>query len=646
MEWTTEQVEALQKQLNECREANISLAQQCIQIKAAIHQVPIGVMITSSSDNTVVMMNPEMEKLTGLSRGELVGKHFTREFQRRGGNFNYLEKTDGNPDYFHQHFLSDKHLVAKDFEFILIRPDGSNLVISMSSSPLIGDDNETVAIISIVNDITERKNRENFFRDSKKNLETEVAKKTQDLKAMNWQLQTIFNTSSESLWVCDGDGKVLSINRATEKLLGIKTKDVVGKNIDQLVEDGFMDASVTRKVLGSGQQTSMIQHTLKTKRQLLVTGTPVLDDDGRISMVIVNERDLTQLNQLQEALHQAKNESRRFKDELTELHQQGMAGEEIIAASKQMNDILMISRKLAAMRISNILILGESGTGKSLLAKYIHKSGNPKGPLVTINCAALPENLLEAELFGYEKGAFTGARDQGKIGLFEMANDGTLFLDEIGELPLELQAKLLHCLEEKEIMHLGGLKPIKINCNIIAATNVNLARQVKNKTFRNDLFFRLNTFSITIPPLRDRKEDILELSLHLLKKYNAKYDSNRQITTEEIKKIQDYQLPGNVRELKSIIKKMIVLADTNSVDSIIKADDTLSLPQEAPPPADLRDQGLKQAVAVYEKNILLSALQKHSSTRALARHLHISQSQVVRKLSEHNLSNRLKHIRK
>lgn len=477
-------------------------------------------------------------------------------------------------------------------------------------------------------------------------IETEIAQKTKELKAINWQLETIFNTSSESLWVCDGEGNVISINRATEKLLGIQKIDVVGKNIDQLVENGLMDESVTKKVLKSGQQISIIQHTQKTKKQLLVTGTPVFDDDGKICMVIVNERDLTQLNQLQDALQQSKNESKRFKDELTELHQQDMTGEDIIASSKQMRDILMISRKLAAMQISNIIILGESGTGKSLLAKYIHKIGNKKGPLVTINCAALPESLLEAELFGYERGAFTGARDQGKIGLFELANNGTLFLDEIGEMPLELQAKLLHCLEEKEIMHLGGLKPIKINCNIIAATNVNLVQQINNKIFRKDLFFRLNTFSITIPPLRDRKEDILDLSLHLLKKYNTQYGSNRQFLSEEIRKLQNHPLPGNVRELKSIIKKMIVLSDTDSIESIMEIENII-LPQQQETPAysNFKIQGLKQALAAFERSVLISALKTHSTTRALAKHLRVSQSQVVRKLSDHNLSHHLSNKR-
>jgi PAS domain S-box-containing protein len=461
---------------------------------------------------------------------------------------------------------------------------------------------------------------------------------------MNRKLAAIFNASSESLWVCDGTGVVESVNRATEELLGIKTTDVVGKKIDDLVKEGLMDQSVTGRVLETGKQVTIIQNTLKTKKQLLVTGSPVFDDDGKISMVIVNERDLTRLNQLQEELQLVRKETSRFKEELKELHNKEVASQELIAHSREMRDILMICRKLANMSISNILILGESGTGKSLLAKYIHSCNTHlKGPFVKINCAALPDSLLEAELFGYEKGAFTGASDQGKIGLFEMAQNGTLFLDEIGELPIALQAKLLHCLEEKEIMHLGGLKPIKINCTVIAATNVDLVSRVQKGTFRKDLYFRLSSFPITIPPLRKRPEDILELSLFYLDKYNKKYDSTRRLTTEELQEIQKYSFPGNVRELKNILKKMIVLSDTNIISSMgdmprrhsQASDDLESL-------VPFEGNSLKQTLAAFEKSILLSALANHSTTRALANYLDISQSQVVRKLANYNLSHLLK----
>ena len=637
--------EFLQHQLDTCQKVNADLFRQNEQIKAAVHQVPVGVIISRGSGSIVQMINPEMEKLIGLPGHLFIGKNFIREFSARGGQISYPNNQKSHVESFSQHFLSKKHFIAKDFEFLITKPSGEEVFVSMSSSPVVGESKDDETIISIFSDITNRKKEEAFYKNAKKRLEREVEEKTRILRETNWQLTTIFNASSESLWVCDGKGIVLSINKATENLLGIRPEEVVGKDINELVDEGFMDVSVTGRVLQTGEQTSIIQNAIKTKKRLLVTGTPVFDDDGQILLVIVNERDLTKLNRLQKELQKVKEETNRFREELTELHLQELVNQEIIAYSQQMQDILAMSRKLARMDISNILILGESGTGKSLLAKYIHSiAKNFNGPFVRINCAALPGELLEAELFGYEKGAFTGARDQGKIGLFEMANDGTLFLDEIGELPLPLQAKLLHCLEENEIMHLGGLRPIKINCTVIAATNVDLAQAVEERIFRKDLYFRLNVFPVTIPPLRERVEDIWQLSLHFLKKYNEKYNANRQISSRELEKIQKYSFPGNVRELENIIKKMIVLADANLLDFLTDEGEDVTSGEVEHTPL-VKGQGLKQAMVEYEITILETALETFASTRALANHLQISQSQVVRKLTEHGLSDRLKRKR-
>ncbi|SDO54006.1 sigma 54-interacting transcriptional regulator [Desulforhopalus singaporensis] len=635
------------EQLEKCLQENSSLQRQNEQLKAALQQVPIGVMISSGSDNSVLMMNQEMERMIGISRELIIGRHFAREFHGRGGKISYTGENGILSDSFARHSLSSNHLIVKDCELLIHRPDGEEIVVSMSSSPILGANQEIMAIISILSDVTERKKQENFYKNAKERLEVEVQRKTRDLKDMNSQLETIFNNSSESLWVCDGQGVVISVNKASEKLHGLPEEDAIGRYVGDLVDEGFIDQSVTGKVLKTGEQTTIIQKVNRTGKQLLVTGTPVFDDDGKITMVIINERDLTRLNELQRELQQAKEETDRFKVELSELHLQDLAKEEIIAYSRQMQDILLVCRKLANMAISNILILGESGTGKSMLAKYLHTSSSKrKGPFVKINCAALPESLLEAELFGYEKGAFTGARDQGKIGLFELANDGTIFLDEIGELPISLQAKLLHCLEEKEIMHLGGLEPISINCTVIAATNVDLAGRVRERKFRKDLFFRLNTFPITIPPLRERSEDILELSLYFLNKYNEKYNANRQLTSEELDKIQAYPFPGNVRELKNILKKMIVLADNSLLSAVSEGEAVYAATDKrVKTPGPVVEQSLKKSLAEYEKSILEHALNTYTTTRTLAKHLEISQSQVVRKLSEHDLSHRLKRNR-
>ncbi|MCG8568276.1 MAG: sigma 54-interacting transcriptional regulator, partial [Desulfobacterales bacterium] len=345
-------------------------------------------------------------------------------------------------------------------------------------------------------DITEERVKDAALRRYKDNLEHEVEKQTRELRAANRQLETILNTSSDSIWVCNGKGTILAINKAGEELLNVNAADMVGQNISNFEKSGFIDRSVTREVLSTKKPVTMMQNVAHPKKQLLVTGTPVFDDLEEIAMVIVNERDLTHLNQLRDDLQEAQKASSRFKEELTQLNLAELRNQEIIAESKEMQQVIATALKLAKRKVSPILITGESGTGKGLMVKFIHaKTSTQARPFVQINCAALPETLLEAELFGYEKGAFTGASDQGKIGLFEMARGGTLFLDELGEMSLPVQAKLLKCLEEKEIMRLGGLTPVKIDCSVICATNPNLSRQVQQRKFRQGLCFRLNPFT-------------------------------------------------------------------------------------------------------------------------------------------------------
>jgi TyrR family helix-turn-helix protein len=315
--------------------------------------------------------------------------------------------------------------------------------------------------------------------------------------------------------------------------------------------------------------------------------------------------------------------------------------QEIIAESEEMRQVLRIALKIAQMEASNILIQGESGTGKGLLAKFIHRnSPRHNKPFIQINCATIPENLLEAELFGYEKGAFTGAHRSGKAGLFELAHGGTFFLDEIGDIPYVVQAKLLKCLEDHEIMHLGGLKPIKINCMVIVADNKDLATLVKEKKFREDLFYRLNAFSIKIPPLRERPDDTFDLANYFLRKYNETYKSDKLLSYSAIEMLQAYPFPGNVRELKNLVKKAVVLSEDRNLDEFIQK----SLGYE---PAEGRQTTANRTVAQSilavklketESKILKTAFIQCKSTREIAKYLGISQPSVVRKLKKYGIS--------
>ncbi|MCG8529584.1 MAG: sigma 54-interacting transcriptional regulator [Desulfovibrionales bacterium] len=490
-------------------------------------------------------------------------------------------------------------------------------------------------------DITEERVKDSALRRYKDNLEQEVEKQTRELRTANRQLETILNTSSDSIWVCDGRGTILSINKAGEELLNVNAQDLVGHNVSAFEKSGFIDQSVTRKVLATQKPVTMMQTVTRPQKQLLVTGTPVFDDMGQIDMVIVNERDLTHLNQLRDDLQEAQKASTRYKEELTQLNLSELRDQEIIAESKEMQQVIATAQKLAKRRVSPILITGESGTGKGLMVKFIHSKAHEKDhPFVQINCAALPETLLEAELFGYEKGAFTGASDQGKIGLFEMAKGGTLFLDELGEMSLPVQAKLLKCLEEKEIMRLGGIAPIKIDCTVICATNLNLSKQVQKQKFRQDLFFRLNTFTLRLPPLRRRPEDIFEMIIFFLNKYNKKYGLKRKISTQCLQQIQASSLPGNARELKNLLKKAVVMGESDILEDLVHPHMPIQeAPPELPPTGDFN---FKDKIMAYEKELLNRALENHDTTRALARFLNLSQSSVVRKLKAHGLGKKLR----
>lgn len=470
------------------------------------------------------------------------------------------------------------------------------------------------------------------------------AQKLESYKKLNRQLNAIIQSSSDGIWVCDGRGMVTTVNEASEKLNGIKAESVVGKHVTEVMESGLFDRSVTLEVLKTGRQVSIVQAIKNTNRLLLVTGTPVFDEAGNIFLVVVNERDMTQLDAIREQLEQSRMVTEKYRDELAELSVLELQKQEIIAEHPAMRRVLRTALKLAHLEASNILILGESGTGKGLLAKFMHKNGHRSTkPLVQINCAALPESLLEAELFGYERGAFTGARVQGKAGLFELAQGGTLFLDEIGDLPLPVQAKLLKYLDDHEVLRLGSLKPRKIDCTVIAATNRDLEQLTRDRLFRQDLYYRLNTFTIHIPPLRDRGEDVFELTTHFLNKYNRAYKVSKRISPAGFEALQAYPFPGNVRELKGILKKSLIMSDKEWLDDSIAGclgstgtvgtgSATRSARIETP------GENLQEEVSRTERDMIARALQACRSTRELAKRLGVSQPTVVRRLKKYGLT--------
>jgi len=344
------------------------------------------------------------------------------------------------------------------------------------------------------------------------------------------------------------------------------------------------------------------------------------------------------LNNMRKELEQTRKESDRIREELTAINLLELSHSNIVAESDAMKQTLKLALKLSRIDASNILITGESGTGKGLLAKFIHKnSPRSKYPFIQINCAALPENLLEAELFGYEPGAFSGASEKGKAGLFELASRGTIFLDEIGELPFHIQAKLLKYLDDHEVIPLGGTVAKTIKCSVIAATNRDLEAGVIQKSFRLDLLYRLNTFTLNIPPLRKRPEDILELVKHFLDKYNKKYRRRGKISSEALERILSYHFPGNVRELINIVKKAVVMSEKKVLDQFITG--AILNPGNLSQPDREKQTSLTLPERLHreEKKIVEQAAQECRTTREMASFLGISQPGVVRKLKKHQI---------
>jgi transcriptional regulator with PAS, ATPase and Fis domain len=326
----------------------------------------------------------------------------------------------------------------------------------------------------------------------------------------------------------------------------------------------------------------------------------------------------------------------RVKSELYMLRNRHLSTEGIIANSLEMSKIIEIATRVAEIDV-NVLLLGESGVGKSLIAKFIHnKSPRCNGPFIEVNCGAIPETLFESEFFGYEAGAFTGASRSGKIGLAELAEGGTLFLDEIGELSMPHQVKLLKFIQEKQFFRIGGTKPRTVDFRLIAATNQDLEHLVKNKKFREDLYFRLNVVPVTIPPLRKRKEDILPMIDHFLHQFEKKYDRQRKLHEAVIHDLLQYDWKGNTRELINLMEHLVVLSPSTLVTRE-------HLPQHIKssytplPDFDDKTRTLPEILADVEKQYLTAAKKRYKTTTEIARASGISQPSVVRKLKRYKI---------
>lgn len=374
-----------------------------------------------------------------------------------------------------------------------------------------------------------------------------------------------------SVFVTDKDGTVIFVNAAAEKLLGRSLKNLVGLNVKKLLDEGFYDRSTILECIST---KSVFIGTLKAQsgRNIMAVSSPILDENGDIVATVTNSLDTTIVEEYLQTLEYEKKKAKKYKEAITYLVGMNNTSKELIAESSTIKKVLNEAYKAAQVDCS-ILVLGESGVGKEVFVNYIHQHGARSGEaLIPINCAAIPKDLLESELFGYEKGAFTGANEKGKAGLFELASRGTVFLDEIAEMPLVLQAKLLRVIETKKVQRLGSTISKDVDFRLIAATNKDLYKMVKEGTFRDDLYYRLNVVPIHIPPLRERPEDILALISFFLEKFDKKYNSNRVLSEQEKQAFIKYSWPGNIRELQNVIERIVITnADAESVLNITES---------------------------------------------------------------------------
>lgn len=436
----------------------------------------------------------------------------------------------------------------------------------------------------------------------------------------------------DAIHITDGQGKILFVNEAYIRTTGIFPEQILGKNVKDVEATGTLyKGAVTPHVIQQKKRVSGLTHFYPLDKEILSTGSPVFDQKGELKFVVTNVRDLSGLEKMKQKLALLTEEVNKDKQELEYLRKYHVNSGDIISYSKKMNAVLEIARMVAGTNVT-VLITGESGTGKEKIAEEIYRHSNRKDkPFIKVNCAAIPAELLESELFGYEGGAFTDANKKGKAGMFELANGGVILLDEIGDMPINLQTKLLRVLQDKEIMRIGGSKYIKLDIRVIAATNKKLEEEIRRGNFREDLYYRLNVVPISVIPLRERKEDIPYMVMEFLRKYCKKYGKNVSVDKEAIDLFVSYDWPGNIRELKNFIERLVVISTDGGIgrENILQSLNSNFLKyssSETDKPINL-----KEYLRAYEKTLIMTALKQWGSKRKTAKALGIDHSTLIRK---------------
>ncbi len=443
---------------------------------------------------------------------------------------------------------------------------------------------------------------------------------------VNNQLEQISEGYPDTLFVTNSRGEILKVNSAWEALSGTKREEVLGRNVRDIVGT-VLSESTTLEVLKRGVSITKEQFLPRSGRVSCSTSRPVFAN-GELVMVVSTNRDFDEIERLKVRLGESESEAKKYREEMERIRDELISSQDIIAEDEASVKLLYRANKVAKVD-SSVLIVGETGTGKEEYAKYIHRSSpRREQPFIRINCGAISQTIIESELFGYEKGAFTGANASGKMGLFEAANHGTIFLDEIGELPYIMQVKLLRVLQEQEIVRVGGTHPIQIDVRVISATNRDIKQMIQENLFREDLYYRLSVVTLEVPPLRERRNDILALVRCFVEELNKKYGMDKTLTKNAFQLLKNYSWPGNVRELKNCLEEALVMCEGDRIDQ----SDFLFLQQGNilnPPKGDWT---LGQVMEQIEYQYLKNALQEHGSIRKAAASLGLPPSTYARRL--------------
>lgn len=451
----------------------------------------------------------------------------------------------------------------------------------------------------------------------------------------------------DGCFVTDGSGTTLYVNDSFLSMSGLTREEVLGKSVYGLMQDQLIPKSCTAKVIETGKPASMIINYFKGK-SCLITGAPVFID-GKLERVICTSRDLSELIALKDKLANVTSLTISLRHQLREIEIRRNNKYVAVTRSKAMSEVYDKVVKIASLD-TPVLVLGETGVGKDFIVRFIHDTAerSDESCFIKVNCGAIPETLLESELFGYEPGAFTDASKHGKVGFFEMAQNGTLFLDEIGEMSMALQVKLLNVLQDRQFYRLGGTQSITSNARIIAATNADLEKLISDGKFRRDLYYRLNVINIMISPLRQRKDDIIPLGMLFLEEFNSKYNKACYFNSDTLEFFLSYRWPGNIREMKNMIERLVIMAGKDCIElNAIReqltsiGDYTCSLERQmldqlerravASKADDQNRYSLKQMLRVHEAAIIKRELEQSETLKEAARKMKIDVSTLVRK---------------